>query len=219
MGGGVQAAPAPSRAELRGLPHIRKAQLAHSLHELQGDFAFFSHALLFLEGGFQSDPVEEWMLVNDCPGAVFALEFDRPVFRGHKRPRIGNHYDRLLMGCEREVWDKLYPYLNSITGADSVRKKYVSAFVHQAVMWDPKVWQPGQKVPAEVARLTVYPVGVSATHGLYFLDSFKGFLPPPYGPELPKLPNHDNDYLPCVRRRDPEAETLAVAKALFGSTP
>lgn len=213
---GVAPATIPSRAELRSLPHIRKSNAAHSLHELQADFAFFTHALLFVEGGFRHDPVEEWMLVNDCPGAVFGLEFDRPVFRGHKRPQIGTHYDRLLMGCEREVWDRLYPYLNTITGADPIRKKYVSAFVHKAVMWDPKVWQPGRPVPAEVARLTIHPVGVSTLHGLYHLDSYKGFLPPPYGPDLPKLPRHPNEYLPAVKRGDPEPQTVQMAAALFG---
>lgn len=214
--GGVSAAAGPSRAELRALPHIERSRLAHSLHELQGDFAFFTHALLFLEGGFRHDPVEEWMLVNDCPGAVFGLEFDRPLFRGHRRPGVGDHYDRLLMGCEREVWDRLYPFLNAVVGADPVRRKYVSGFVHQAVMWDPKVWSPGDPVPAEVARLTVHPVGVSALHGLYYLDSFRGFLPPPHGPELPKLPRHPREYLPAVKRADPEPQTVRMAEALFG---
>lgn len=213
---GVYAAPSPSVEELRKLPPIRRARLAHSLHELQADYAFFTHALLFLEGGFQHDPIEEWMLLNNRVGSVFGLKFEHRIFRGHRRPRIGDYYDRLLLGCDRETWGLLRPWLNGLTGADSTRKKYVSAFVHEAVLWDPKVWRPGQKTPSEVSKLVVYPVGVSSTHGLYYLDTFPGLLPHPPGSDLPRLPKRPEDYVPVVRRLDPEAATLQTAAALFG---
>jgi hypothetical protein len=214
---GTAAAPAPSAAELRTLPHIHKIRFAHRLSEVQQDYAFFTHGLLFTHGGFQHDPVEEWMLLNDCPGAVFALEFVQPLFvgLGIPDPVHAQHYNHLLMGCERGVWEKLYRYLNTIIAADPVKKAYVTTFVHEARMPDPKAWKPGDGHPNPASVIPVHPVGLSANFGLYYMDSFKEFLPPPHyrkvGPQ--KLATN---YLPRLRTDAAEDKVLKMADALFG---
>lgn len=214
---GASPAPSPSPAELRALPHIRKASFAHRLADVQQDYAFFTHGLLFTHGGFQTDPVEEWMLVNDCPGAVFALEFAQPLFCGLTIPDPvhGHHYNRLLMGCERPVWDKLYRYLNTIIAADPVRKAYVTTFVHEARMPDPKTWRPGDGHPPPGSIVPVHPVGLSATFGLYYMDSFKEFLPPPHYRRVGRQKNGLN-YLPRLVRDEAEDKVLKMADAVFG---
>jgi len=214
---GVTAAPAPSAAELRSLPHIKKVGFAHRLSEVQQDYAFFTHALLFTHAGFQSDPVEEWMLVNDCPGAVFALEFDQPLFTGLGIPltQHADHYNKLLMGCERPVWDKLYRYLNTLTAADPVRKAYVSAFVNEARMPDPKMWKPGDGVPPPQTIVPVHPVGVSTNFGLFYVNSFPEFLPPPFYRKVGR-PRDDRAYLPHLAKDAAEDKVLKLADAVFG---
>lgn len=212
---GVQAAPSLSPAEARSLPHIRKVGVTHRLSEMVGDFAFFTHATLFTRAGFQADPVEEWMVVNDCPGAVFALEFDRPLFTGLGIPdrRHGDHYNRLIMGCERAVWDKLYAYLNTIVAADPVRKTYVSTFVNDGRMPDPKAWKMSGDPKPFV--MPFHAVGASTSFGLFHVESFAEFLPPPFHRRLGPQKNAHN-YLPRLRVDDPEPPALKAAHALFG---
>lgn len=215
---GAVVAPAPSAAELRSLPHIKKVGFAHRLSEVQAEYAFFTHGLLFTKAGFQHDPVEEWMLVNDCPGAVFALEFNQPLFMGLDIPDPvhGQHYNRLIMGCERPVWDKLYRYLNTLIAADPVKRAYVTTFVHEARLPDPKLWKPGDGHPPPASIVPVHPVGLSANFGLYYMDSFKEFLPPPHyrrvGPQT-----LGTNYLPRLRTEAAEDKVTKMADALFGA--
>lgn len=212
---GVESAPSLSAAELRSLPHIRKVGVSHSLREMTVDFAFFTHAPLFTCARFQADPVEEWMVVNDCPGAVFAFEFDRPLFTGLRidHPQHANHYNRLIMGCERGVWDKLYRHLNTMVAADPARKTYLSTFVNEGRMPDPKMWRPGDDPTPMV--MPFHAVGVSASYGLYYVNSFPGFLPPPFFRRMPPQKN-PRDYLPALVRGPAEGPTLKTAAALFG---
>ncbi len=212
---GTAAAPSLSAAEARSLPPIRRVELAHSLRAMAADFVFFTHAPLFVCGRFQADPVEEWMAVNDCPAAVFALEFHRPLFAGLRidDARFGDHYNRLLMGCERPVWDKLYRHLNTLVAADPARRTYLSTFVNEGRMPDPKEWRPGAD-PAPVV-MPFHAVGVSASFGLYYVNSFAGFLPPPYHRNLGPQKN-PRAYLPALVRAAPEEPALKTAAALFG---
>jgi len=212
---GVAAAPSLSAAEARSLPHIGKVQLAHSLKDLARDYVFFTHALLFTHAGFQADPVEEWMVTNDCVGAVFAVQFAERLFSGLRigDPQHRDHYNHLLMGCERPVWAKLYPYLNTLMLADPGRKRYVTTFVHEGRMPDPKLWVRGSD-PAPFV-IPFHPVGVSASDGLYHLESYAGFLPPPFFRKMPPRRN-PVDYLPRLRVSPAEDKVTQMAAAVFG---
>ena len=202
----------PSRAELERLPDFGKFKATHSsLSTLQREYVLFTHALLFTEGGFQSDPLQEWMLARDQAGRVIDLQLPRKLFRG-----LGV-YDTHLYACPLGLWAGLAAYLNSVTGVDVKTKRYAGAFLHDAVVPDIGRWPGGWPT----ARVTIKVVGLTASFGLYSLKTYPGFVPAPFGWLGEDRRNHravadDDGYLPRVRRDPPEPETLSRARTLLG---
>jgi hypothetical protein len=136
---GVHKTDGPSSKELSNLPPIQRVQSAERLSALSGDFIFFNHGLLFTEAGMSHDPVEEFMLKKDDYEAVFAVEYDRPLFKGLKFPG-DDTWNRVLLGCKRELWPDLYFLLNTLIAVSSVSKKIYSCFLSNVYIPDPNLW-------------------------------------------------------------------------------
>ena len=134
---GLHRSEGPSSQELKNLPPIQKVQMAESLSALSGDFVFFNHGLLFTEAGFAADPVEEFMLKLDDYQAVFAVEYERPLFKGLNFVGDGS-WNKILLGCKVEVWPDLYRLLNTLIAVGS--KGVYSCFMQNAYMPDPNLW-------------------------------------------------------------------------------
>ena len=136
---GVHKVDGPSSKEFNNLPPIQKVQMAEKLSALSDDFIFFNHGLLFTETGFTQDPVEEFMLKKDDYEAVFAVEYDRPLFKGLNFP--GNStWNHILLGCKKELWPELYFLLNTLIAVDPATKKIYSCFMNNVYIPDPNQW-------------------------------------------------------------------------------
>lgn len=136
---GVHKTEGPSFKELNNLPPIQKVQMAEKLSALSDDFIFFNHGLLFTEAGFTQDPVEEFMLKKDNYEAVFAIEYDRPLFKGINFPGDST-WNRILLGCRKELWPELYFLLNTLIAISPITKKVYSCFLNNVYMPDPNQW-------------------------------------------------------------------------------
>jgi len=134
---GVHKTDGPSSKELSSLPPIQRVQSAERLSELSGDFIFFNHGLLFTEAGMSHDPVEEFMLKKDNYEAVFAVEYDRPLFRGLNFAKDST-WNRVILGCKRELWPDLYFLLNTMVVVSP--SKIYSCFLSNVYMPDPNLW-------------------------------------------------------------------------------
>lgn len=124
-----------SAEEIRKLPPVKRVQMAHKLSELSSEFVFFNHGLLFTEANLTTDPVEEWMLKRDNSEAVFALIYDRPLFKG-----LDHFWNKTLYGCKIEFWPEIYNLLNGVIACCKVRQLVLSCFMHTAYIPDPNEW-------------------------------------------------------------------------------
>lgn len=135
-----------SAAERRALPHIERVQATQKLADLDRDYVFFTHALLFTHCRADLDPVEEWMLRTGNEGAVFALQYEKPLFAGLRFRQLPGEppaaepdvYDHVLLGCERPLWPQLYMHLNALQVVDRGRRYAASCFLHVVYAAEPR---------------------------------------------------------------------------------
>lgn len=138
---GVYLAESVSAKELASLPPVNKAQIAESLSGLLSDFVFFNHGLLFTAAGFYHDPVEEFMLKKGDIESIFALEYNKMLFRGiNFKNNPDDSWNKILLGCRAELWPELYQLLNTIIATCSITNKVSSCFMSCAYMPDPNAW-------------------------------------------------------------------------------
>jgi hypothetical protein len=169
---GLHTADGPSISEINNLPPVQRVQVAERLSVLSDDFVFFNHGLFFTEAGFSSDPVEEYMLVNDDTQAVFAVEYDRPLFKGLEFPK-DDTWNRVLLGCKKDFWPGLYRRLNTLIAANRFNKKVYSCFMSNVYIPDPNSWS-GNKTDCDINPSHWGPMCEMADKGLRGNPDFSG---------------------------------------------
>jgi hypothetical protein len=209
-----------SSQELKNLPPIQKVQMAESLSALSGDFVFFNHGLLFTEAGFTADPVEEFMLKLDDYQAVFAVEYERPLFKGLNFVGDGS-WNKILLGCKVEVWPDLYRLLNTLIAVGN--KGVYSCFMQNAYMPDPNLWT-GVMSGVEVSSAKWGETCERADRGLSGDSRYKDVAFPSYpsfikihlsgvsGPS--RLAYFKSGLWPCVNYDKAESATLKLQAIL-----
>lgn len=217
---GLHKADGLSNQELKNLPPIQKVQMAESLSALSDDFVFFNHGLLFTEAGFTADPVEEFMLKKDNYEAVFAVEYDRPLFRGVNFVQDSS-WNNILLGCKRDLWPDLYLLLNTLIAVGY--KGVYSCFMQNAYMPDPNTWS------GDTANIKVNPskwgeICEQADKGLSGDPKYKDVVFPSYPPFIKiflsgvsgpsRLAYFKSGLRPFVAYDKPEEMTVALQSVL-----
>lgn len=121
---GICIADSLSAQELSNLPAIDRAGISLKLSDMQSDFVFFNHGILFTEIRLDTDPVQEFVYRSGQSDSVFFLSYDRPLFRNLVNP----FWNSVIFGCKRELWPALRTALNSIL-FKALDKKVYSCFV------------------------------------------------------------------------------------------
>jgi hypothetical protein len=169
---GLHKAAGPSISELNNLPPVQRVQVADRLSALSDDFVFFNHGLFFTEAGFSVDPVEEYLLVKDDHQAVFAVEYDRQLFKGLDFPNDST-WNRILLGCRRDFWPGLYQRLNTLIAANRFNGKVYSCFMSNVYIPDPNAWN-GNKANCDVNPSHWGPMCEMADKGMRGNPEFTG---------------------------------------------
>ncbi len=103
---GVGPLESASADQFAGVAAKAKIAAARSLTELEGDFVFFTHGLLFTRGGMDCDVVQEFINGRPRETLVSVLDLDDPLFNGMDG-RVSGAWDRRLLLVEKEVWPDL----------------------------------------------------------------------------------------------------------------
>jgi hypothetical protein len=175
---------------------------AATLGDLAEDYAFFTHALLFTQGGLDVDPVQDFINENRGEVGVFQLNFSRPVFSGLEQPAIrDSSWNYTLIGCpkENDQWRKLYDHIRGVGILDENHPKgalFGAATVKELEIVDPLALDKMAVLPDPVPMVTITVFG---------LDSNKKYV------ELLASRNSRLDR-PCVYIHKPRPETVKFAK-------
>jgi hypothetical protein len=132
---GVYIADCLSAQELSRLPDIERAGLSLKLSDMQSDFVFFNHGILFTEIRLDTDPVQEFVYRSGQSDSVFFLSYDRPLFRN----LVSAFWNSVIFGCKKELWPELRRTLNGILFKANDNKVY-SCFLQNVYLPDPYLW-------------------------------------------------------------------------------
>ncbi len=142
---------APSMAELRNLPPIRRVELSNSISDLSSDFVFFNHTMLFSKGGMDFDPIKEYQLWKGQSDVVSYVMFDRPLFNGlDYHDRSGGH-DSMLSFASLEDWAVIEKALSKFTILNRARNFLFLCELTKVRIPDPK--QPSLTIEPYVWKM------------------------------------------------------------------
>ena len=173
-----------------------------TLAQMALEVAFFTHGALFTYGGFDFDPVRDF--VEGHPGcAIGAVEVPFVLFAGlEPQGWTGNPFNRLLFTCPHPFWTQLSGFLRGVSAADRIRRRFVRATTHQIEVVDAVAMSRIVTAPARLPCIPVTAVGVDAT------DVHLAFS---------QRPDREGQVGLVFRPRNPQ--TLQMARAILGDDP
>src|SRR5947209_17165697 len=117
------------------LYHQARVSKATGLKDLEGEYAFYSHALLFTRGGWGVDPVADFVRQVDPKCQPFAIQLPAPAFRGLA---VGGNpaWNHLVFAVRRPHWEGLRAFLGSLSGVDRKARRYHRVAVQELPMAD-----------------------------------------------------------------------------------
>lgn len=175
------------------LPALRKGG---TLAELQADYVLFNYAPLFVFGGLQHNPVQEWINTHNHQQIVFIFQMNKPILH------IGAEaiWDQTLWAVEKRYWPSLAMHIGSIALLDRGQKKLTRAICQTIPVTD----------VAAVDRnpgLTILPTVLIHT---FAIDSNFGCLA--FAPATPLMRGR-----PYLKFHPPREETIKLAEALLAN--
>jgi len=174
-----------------------------TLTGLLQQYAFFSHGAFFTYGGFDCDPLQDY-LQTVMPGCtVQMILLARPYLRGVVPDGWqGLPFDHLLFACPHAAWHELGPWLRGVSAADRVRKRFVRATSQVSIGLDLLALERLIVVPATLPTIPITLYGVDATdkHLAFSLRA-------------------DHTGAIATVRRPINPETLQMGRAILGEDP
>lgn len=178
--------------------HQARVSQAAGLKDLEEDYAFFSHGLLFTHGGWNRDPVADYVRQLDPTCCPFVLHMSQVIFQGLAH-RDNPAWNYILMAVYRPQWDGLRSFLASLSGVDRDRKRYHRIAVQELPLVDVLGLAKHTVLPEPLPMTTVT---LFALEGSWATVGFEPALTPPQD---------------CIRvvKLPAEIEVVKLAQALF----
>jgi hypothetical protein len=167
-------------------PPLKRIKGGASLADLQTDYALFTYAPLFLFGGLEHNPVQEWLNIHKHGQVVYIFKLDLPVIHIGKGPE----WDRTLWAVEKEYWPSLSLHIGSIALIDRRQKRLVRTICQDLPILDVAARTP--------SKCTITTFGVDSNLGCI------AFAPAPHISKQPYIKFHP-----------PREETIKLASALL----
>jgi hypothetical protein len=176
-------------------PPLQKLKGGASLAELQQDYALFAYSPLFLLGGLEHNPVQEWINLAGHKQIVFIFPTPAPVLHIGKEPI----WDHTLWAVEKEHWPSLSLHIGSIALIDRAKKRLTRVICQEIPISDVAAKPVDGKLP-------------SVTITTFAVDSNLGCI----AFALPSRFQHSRPYLKFY---PPREETLKLANRLLSFDP
>lgn len=180
--------------------HKMRLSQTTGLVELARDYAFYTTALLFTHGGWQTDPVEDYLRQNPscCP---FRLDLPRPPFEGLD---VGNDpvWNYRIFLVLKEQWEGLQKFLMSLGGIDHARRQYNRMLPQLLPVPDWLALEHKAILPTPVPSVGVVTFGIDGTDGCWVFEPVGG-VPASYR----------------VLRLSPDPDTIKLGKAVLAHHP
>src|SRR5271169_5285040 len=95
-----------------------KFSKATSLAELSEDYQFFTHGLLFTHGGWNRDPINDYVVEYNPEFIPIVIDLPKPIILGMEC-KDENHQPRAdwcykLLAIRHEGWDSFYDFMSTI---------------------------------------------------------------------------------------------------------
>lgn len=183
--------------------HHQKVSQAASLKDLEEEYVFFTHAILFTHADFDRDPVYDFVtsasanLAGDCP--PFHITFPNAVFQGLDLDGDPAWNFRVI-AAPRSYWPRLDSWLGSLTGVDRDKKLWQQVISQILPVPDGLALARAAILPIPCPMVDVVVFGFSGNQKLVAMEPARN---PPI--DLPKVVVHP-----------PEEIALRHARALFG---
>lgn len=134
--------------------HAARVSKAAGLKDLEDEYAFYSHALLFTHARWGVDPVADYVRQVDPACQPFAIQLPEPAFSGLAVE--GNPtWNHTVFAVRRPHWDGLRGFLASLSGVDRERKRYHRVAVQELPLADLLALEKMAYLPDPVPAVTV----------------------------------------------------------------
>lgn len=157
--------------------HQARVSAAAGLKDLEADYAFFNHGLLFTHGDWDVDPVADYVRRVDAKCCPFAIRLPRPVFRGMDRGR-NREWNSTLMAVHRSQWDGLLSFMAGLSAINRRRRRYHRLAVQQLPLIDILAFEKSVTLPDPIPMTTV---ALFALEGDWSTVGFAPAATPPLG--------------------------------------
>lgn len=178
-------------------PPLRRLRAGDSLGALTDDYVLFSYAPLFMYGGMEHNPVQEWLNTRLPGEVIFFLPLPKPAFI-MRLDLQSSIWDRLLWAVEKEFWPELSLHLGSMAFINKKTQILSKSMCQEIQIQDINAYgYMPNSTDGTMRTLSVYVFTVDSSVGCYAMQ-----------PNPPFLPN--------MVIMEAFKETKRLAKALFG---
>lgn len=179
--------------DIAGGPPLQRLKTGATLSDLSQDYALFTYAPLFLYGGLDFNPINEWTNMWNRPEqVVFILELGKPVLNLSTELEGTDKFNCVLWAVEKEYSGGLFRHIASLAIVNRSTKMFTKVVCQEFTALDVAAIGKKRTMTTATFKLTTFSV-----------DSNKGCLAfvPHYRPYLKLLP---------ARK-----ETVNLANAIF----
>lgn len=182
-----------------------KFSQAESLSTLANEYKLFTHGLLFTHGGWDRDPISDWLVEWQPEYAPVVIDLPSRFLLGmecrDERRRLRSEWCYKLLAIRQEGWDELFAFL-SLVGAINRDAGYAARLLAQEVpIPDVVALERKAVLPTVCPLVSVVVFGVDSNKRAVYVEPAKS-------PPMDK---------PKVKVSPPDPETIdLMAKILSG---
>src|SRR4051812_4391738 len=97
---------------------LRKLKTGGTLTDLRQDYTLFTFAPLFMYGGLDFNPINEWVNVYDNSPEVTVFQLETPILTMHGV----NQWDNTLWAVPNQLWPSLSLHIGALALIDRLKQ-------------------------------------------------------------------------------------------------
>jgi len=182
-------------------PPLQMLKEGKTLRDLADDYTFFTYAPLFLYGGLEHNPIQEWLNMRGLGEVVHFVFLPRDVVNLALTATSVQPWNRLLWAVENKHWNDLAHHIGGIGLLDGGRKRFTRVICQQIPIADCGLGNAG-RISSDAYPVEIYVFTVDSNHSCW-----------------PIAPARDLAYdVPKLLHVAPREETIELAIALLSSS-
>lgn len=146
------------------LYHQARISKATCLADLEADYAFFTHALLFTHGYWSLDPIRDYIATQDPKCCPVVINTPSPIFKGLK-VGMDDSWNHMFLAVLRTQWEGLRAFLGSLSAVDRNRKRYHRLVIQEFPAVDAMALEKATILPDPVPMVPMTFVALEGSWG------------------------------------------------------